>query len=129
MRKARKVKVFLGYRVLWLLMSSKRRWSIHEVAAEVGCEPNTAYRHLRELWSLDFIHIAGWARTYRHWMPQYRWGDDDDVPRPEPLTSQQVAQRKKAKDPMIRALKCVYMANYSRGTSWREALREDVASG
>lgn len=122
MKKARRVKVFLGYRVLWLLMSSKRRWSIHEVAAEVGCEPNTAYRHLRELWSLNFIHIAGWSRTYRHWMPTYRWGDDDDVPRPEPLTSQQVRQRKTVKDPMFRALKCVYMAHYGRGTTWREAL-------
>lgn len=122
--KTGKAKRFQGYRILWLLMSSREPWTIHEVAHEIDCAPNCAYRHLRELWSLEFIHICNWDRTYRHWMPVYKWGKGEDAPRPQRLTHAQVRQR--AKDPVLRALKCVYMANYSKGTTWREALREDA---
>lgn len=129
MRQASKAKRFLGYRVLWLLMSTRERWTIHEVAHEIGCAPNCAYRHLRELWSMEFIHIAAWDRTYHHWMPVYQWGNRPDKERPAPLTQRQIRQRKKPVDSTARALKCVYMAHRGRGNSWREALGEDVASG
>lgn len=104
-----KPKRFLGYRVLWLLMSTKEKYTIHEVANEVGCNANCAYRHLKELWSMEFIHICDWERNYHHWMPLYRWGDKEDKPRPAPLTTRQVYERKRLRDPTARALKCVYM--------------------
>lgn len=114
MKTPTKAKRFLGYRVLWLLMSTKERWTIHEVAHEIGCAPNCAYRHLRELWSMEFIHIATWDRTYHHWMPVYQWGNKPDKPRPEPLTAAEVRRRAKPADPVRRSLKCVYMADYGR---------------
>ena len=118
-----KPKRFLGYRVLWLLMSDKSPYTIHEVAHEVGCNPHCAYRHLKELWSMEFIHICAWDRNYQHWMPVYKWGNKPDKPRPEPLTSKEVRARRRLRDPTDRAIKCVYMSD-----RYREAMREDVGT-
>lgn len=105
-------KVFQGYRVLYLLMSTKDPYTIHEIAHDLQISPVTAYRHLRELWSMDFIHISGWDRTYRHWMPVYQWGEGKDKSRPKPLTRVQIARRKATarspKDEVSRALKNIY---------------------
>lgn len=109
-----KPKRFEGYRILWTLMSTREPFTIHEMANEVGVNPNCAYRHLKELLAMEFIHICNWDRTYRHWMPVYKWGNKPDKPRPA------------AVKPVKKALKAVYMAHYERGTTWREALREDA---
>ena len=99
---------------MWLLMETKEKFTIHEVANEVGCNAHCAYRHLKELWSMEFIYICAWERNYNHWMPVYRWGNRDDEPRPAPLTNKQVKARRRALDPTIRALKCVYMSERYR---------------
>lgn len=130
MKRAGKAKTFLGYRVVWLLMSTRERYTIHEVANEVGCNPHCAYRHLRELWSLEFIRIGAWDRSGNTLMPVYEWGDGPDARRPVTRDEKRERARKsRVTDPIKRELKRVYMEHYSRGTTWREAMREDVASG
>lgn len=122
-----KPKRFMGYRVLWLLMSTKEPWTIHEVAHELGVATNCAYRHLKELWSLDFIHICNWDRTYRHLMPVYRWGKNVDKEKPAPGMRIYKNRRPHA-DPIKNGLKRI--AQYDgekRRQAWREAMLEDAA--
>lgn len=121
-----KPKRFEGYRILWTLMSTKEPFTIHEMANEIGVAPNCAYRHLKELWTMEFIHICAWERNYHHWMPVYKWGNKEDKPRPAPLTNAEKRARVKAREPVLRALKAIYMADYHRGTTWREALHDDA---
>jgi hypothetical protein len=127
MAKRKHPKVFQGYRILYLLMSTKEPYTVHEVANELEVSPVTAYNHLRELWSMEFVHICAWDRTYRHWMPVYKWGEGNDKPKPKPLTTVQISRRKLAKknlsDETKRAIRNIY--NYSYRQAQAEGDRSE----
>lgn len=57
-------------------------YTAEDLAHDLGVNRRTAVRHLRELWSLDLIHICNWDRAY-HWpIPVFAWGNRHDKPRP-----------------------------------------------
>ena len=55
-----KAKRFEGYKVLWLLREHKEPWTVPEICEELNIREATAMRHLKELWTFEFIHISGW---------------------------------------------------------------------
>lgn len=90
----RKVKKFEGYKVLWLLREYKEPWTVPEICEELNIKEPTAMRHLRELWTFEFIHISGWEHCYQHWRPIYRWGNRPDAPRPKAVDPRICRQRR-----------------------------------
>jgi len=72
------------YRVIDTLKSNRDAYTKYDLHEELGMHPTTAYRHLKELWTLELIYICGWDREKRQPIPAYRWGNKPDVERPEP---------------------------------------------
>lgn len=60
---------------------------------DLGIQRNCAGRHLRELWTLELIHICNWDRQYQQWVPVYRWGNRPDKERPEAYTNAETRRR------------------------------------
>jgi len=85
----------LQYQVYKVIDHIKDReaYTYEDLAYELKMHPKTAYRHLRELWSLDLVYICGWDRVYQQWVPAYRWGNKPDVEKPAAYTPTEKSRR------------------------------------
>jgi DNA-binding IclR family transcriptional regulator len=68
-----------------------------DLADELGMARAWAARHLRELWTLDLVYIAGWDREACMPVPVYRWGNRPDAKRPEARTRAEYMRRYRAR--------------------------------
>jgi hypothetical protein len=64
-----------------------------ELMNELGLCRAAASRHLKECHALDLIYICGWDRSYQKWVPRYRWGNKEDVKKPDSLSLYQIKTR------------------------------------
>ena len=64
-----------------------------DVEHDLGITRARACYHLKNLYSLDLIHICGWDKTYQQWVPIYKWGNRPDVEKPKALTRSQIVKR------------------------------------
>lgn len=98
MRKNKIKQHSLAYLVIDKLMS-REPYDVKDLAHELGYNVITINKHLRELYSLDLIHICDWDRpkhepNQSHQpVPVYRWGNKPDVERPERTPSKEVKKR------------------------------------
>lgn len=85
----------LKYQVYQVIahLQNREPYTYEDLAHEMGVHPKTAYRHLRELWSLDLVYICDWDRQYHQWVPVYKWGNRPDAEKPEAYTAAQKTAR------------------------------------
>ena len=75
----------------FIVAIQKRPKTVQTIAEEVGVQ-DTTVRVWLELFRAPvpgqprLIYIADWRKTAQTWTPMYMWGNEDDVPKPRPLT-------------------------------------------
>ena len=70
-----------SYRIIDQLKTSRDAHTKYDIHHELGLHPDTAQRHLRELWTLDLVYICGWDKVNHQSIPAYRGGNKPDVER------------------------------------------------
>lgn len=95
------------YNLIYKLKYSEDGYTAYDLAEELGVHPKTAARHLRELWSLDLVHISGWDREHHMPIPVLSWGEGKDKPSPKPLTNKEKAKRYRQKVKETKEIDCV----------------------
>lgn len=71
---------------LELVLADGRARCDRELVDIIFCERRSVQRELEKMHQQGLVHIAGWAKagaSYR-WRPQYRMGEGEDVPCPQP---------------------------------------------